>query len=318
MRAHILVTGASGFVGRRLASTLVQHGAAVICSSRTAMQLEGAECRLVADLDASTDWSHCLGEMGGVQTVIHCAARVHVMHDAASDPLALFRQVNVAGSLALARQAASAGVKQFIFLSSVKVNGEQTLPGAAFSETGVANPGDPYGISKYEAEQALLELGRETGMAITIIRPPLVYGPGVGANFLAMLRWVKKQVPMPLASIQNQRSLVFLDNLVSLILHCIGKKEAANQVFLVSDGQDLSTPQLLRLCATALDVPSRLFPCPAGLLSFMAGLAGKTAMAERLCQSLQVDISKAKMQLGWSPPYTVQQGLQTTVHNLDR
>lgn len=315
MNPRILVTGASGFVGRRLANTLVQDGASVICSSRTPMQLEGAEWRSAPDLDATTDWSHSLTQ---VQTVIHCAARVHVMNETAHDPLLLFRQVNLAGTMALAEQAAANGVRQFIFLSSVKVNGEQTLPGAAFCETSVANPSDPYGVSKYEAEQALLALGRSTGMAITIIRPPLVYGPGVGANFLAMLRWVKKQVPLPLASIQNQRSFVYLDNLVSLILHCIGNSLATNQVFLVSDGQDLSTPELLRECAAALNVPSRLLPFPPAWLNLLAKMAGKKAMAERLCQSLQVDISKAKMQLGWSPPYTVQQGLQTTVHNLNR
>lgn len=312
MSARILVTGASGFVGRRLAKKLVQEGASVICSSRTAMQLAGAECHIVAALSATTDWSHCLGEMGGVQTVIHCAARVHVMHDTASDPLLVFRQVNLDGTMALAEQAAANGVKQFIFLSSVKVNGEQTLPGFPFTETSLTAPSDPYGISKHEAEQALLALGRETGMAITIIRPPLVYGPGVGANFLSMLRWVKKQIPLPLASIHNERSFVFLDNLVSLIMHCIGKKEAANQVFLVSDGQDLSTPELLRLCAAALNVRSRLLPCPPGLLTFLAKLAGKKSMADRLCQSLQVDIGKARQELGWVPPYTVQQGLLAT------
>lgn len=273
------------------------------------MQLEGAECRVVGDLDASTDWCHCLD---GVKTVIHCAARVHVMNDTASDPLLLFRQVNVDGSLQLARQAAAAGVKQFVFLSSVKVNGEQTLPGAPFSETSVANPSDPYGISKYEAEQALLAFGRQSGMTITIIRPPLVYGPGVAANFLSMLRWVKKQIPLPLASISNQRSFVYLDNLVSLIMHCIGHAQAANQVFLASDGHDLSTPELLRECAMALGVSSRLLPFPPALLSRLATLAGKKSVAERLCQSLQVDISKARQLLGWEPPYTVQQGLLAT------
>lgn len=300
-------------VGRRLASSLLESAAAVICSSRTPMQLEGAECRLVADLGPTTDWRHCLE---GVQTVIHCAARVHVMNEHVADPLLLFRQVNVEGTMQLARQAAAAGVKQFIFLSSVKVNGEQTLPGTPFTESSRANPDDPYGISKYEAEQALLALGNTSGMAITIIRPPLVYGPGVRANFLSMLRWVKKQIPLPLASIQNQRSFVYLDNLVSLIQHCIGHTQATNQVFLVSDGQDLSTPELLRECAMALGVSSRLLPFPPVLLRSLATLAGKKAMAERLCESLQVDIGKARTQLGWSPPYTLQQGLLATVKNI--
>jgi nucleoside-diphosphate-sugar epimerase len=309
----ILVTGASGFVGRSLANQLIEQQTSVICTSRNIMQIARADCRQVAELGPDTDWRHCLS---GVQTVVHCAARVHVMHDTAADPLQVFRQVNVAGTLRLAEQAAAAGVQQFIFLSSVKVNGEQTFPGAPYSETDMAAPSDPYGISKHEAEQALLEFGRQCGMAITIIRPPLVYGPGVGANFLSLLRAVKKQLPLPLASIRNQRSLVYVKNLVSLIIHCIDHPQAVNQIFMVSDDHDLSTPELLRQCAKALNVPSRLLPCPLGLLTLMARLLGKKSVADRLCQSLQVDISKAKQQLGWAPPYSVQQGLLASVKDI--
>ncbi len=309
----ILLTGASGFVGRRLAQVLIQKNVPLICAARKPLSIAGADCRTVQDLGPSTDWAHCLG---GVQTVIHCAARVHVMQESASDPLTLFRQVNVAGTLRLAEQAAAAGVKQFIFLSSVKVNGEETAPGAAFTEDCAPLPIDPYGISKYEAEQALLALGRKTGMAITIIRPPLVYGQGVGANFLSMLKWVKRGIPLPLGSIRNQRSFVFIDNLLSLIMCCIQNPQASNQVFLVSDGQDMSTTDLLTKSAAAFGVIPRLLPCPPGLLMFMATLTGKKSVADRLCQSLQVDIHKAQGLLGWSPPYTVEQGLQATINHI--
>ncbi|MES2049504.1 MAG: SDR family oxidoreductase [Pseudomonadota bacterium] len=313
MSSRILLTGASGFVGQRLAHTLIQKGVSLVCSARKPMLIYGAEIRLVDDLSADTDWRHCLD---GVTTVIHCAARVHVMQDSATDPLHLYRQVNVAGTLQLAEQAAAAGATQFIFLSSIKVNGEETEAGAAFTEDCQAQPIDPYGISKFEAEQALFELGRKTGMAITVIRPPLVYGPGVGANFLSMMRWVKRGFPLPLGSIRNQRSFVFVDNLLSLITCCIENPRAYNQVFLASDGQDMSTTDLLKKSAAAFKVTSRLLPCPPSLLSLIATLAGKKSVADRLCQSLQVDISKARRQLEWSPPYTVEQGLQATANHI--
>lgn len=313
MNSKILLTGASGFVGQRLANTLIQKNISLVCSSRKQLHLSGAQCQLVDKLSATTDWRHCLE---GVSTVIHCAARVHVMQDTAINPLQLFREVNVAGTLQLAKQAAAAGAKQFIFLSSVKVNGEETMPGSAFTEDCQPHPIDPYGISKLEAEQALFELGRATGMAITIIRPPLVYGPGVGANFLSLLQWVKLGIPLPLGSIRNQRSFVYVENLVSLITCCIQNRHSYNQVFLVSDGCDLSTTELLKKSAESFGVASHLLPCPTALLILLAKLSGKKSMAERLCQSLQVDISKAKQILDWSPPFTVEQGLQVTTNQL--
>jgi nucleoside-diphosphate-sugar epimerase len=311
MTSKILLTGASGFVGRRLALTLIKKDVALICSVRKPMEIAGADCRVVGDLSMNTDWRHCLEE---VDTVIHCAARVHVMQDQESDPLKLFRQVNVAGTLQLAKQAAAAGVKQFIFLSSVKVNGEETGLGSAFTEDCEPQPLDPYGISKFEAEQALFELGRKTGMAITVIRPPLVYGPGVGANFLSMLLWIKRGIPLPFGRIRNQRSFVYIENLVSLMTCCIHNPRAANQVFLVSDGRDMSTTELLKKSAASFSVPSRLFPFPPSLLKLLAKLFGKKSIADRLCQSLQVDISKANRILNWTPPYTVEQGLQVTTN----
>ena len=311
MRSKILLTGATGFVGQNLAQALIKKNAALICSVRKPTHIIGADCRLVDDLSPSTDWRHCLD---GVATVIHCAARVHVMQEKANDPLQLFRQINVAGTLQLAKQAATAGVKQFIFLSSVKVNGEKTEIGSAFTEDCESQAIDPYGISKFEAEQALFELGRNTGMAITVIRPPLIYGPGVGANFLSMLGWVQRGIPLPLGTLQNKRSFVFIDNLVSLILCCIQNPRASNQVFLVSDGHDMSTTQLLKKSAASFGVSSRLLPCPAWLLILMATLLGKKAVADRLCESLQIDISKTSRILEWTPPYTVEQGLLATTN----
>ncbi|HTD06135.1 SDR family oxidoreductase [Undibacterium sp.] len=317
MTLSVLLTGVSGFVGHAIAQSLVQQSIPLTCASRQplAQETAAAKVHLIADLNADTDWTPCLP---GISTVIHCAARVHVMNETAGDPLALFRSVNVDATLNLARQAAAAGARQFIFLSSVKVNGEETQPGAAFTENTPPHPSDPYGISKYEAEQALLELAKTTGMAVTIIRPPLVYGPGVRANFLSMMQWVKKGLPLPLGSIRNKRSFVYLQNLVSLVLTCMDNPAAYNEVFLVSDDHDLSTTELLQNSAEAFDLRSRLLPFPPGLLMLLATLAGRRSAAQRLCQSLQVDISKARSRLAWTPPFTVRQGLQATARHLTR
>jgi nucleoside-diphosphate-sugar epimerase len=311
MKQQILLTGASGFVGQALARACLAQDVTLICPCRRPLDWQDANMRnpIVSDMSADTDWS---AHLQGVDVVIHSAARVHVMQETASDPLAQFRTVNVDASLQLARQAAAAGVRQFIYLSSVKVNGEATLPGHPYTADDQPLPQDAYGISKMEAEQALLQLAQATGIAVTIIRPPLVYGPGVKANFLSMLRMVRRGLPLPLGSIRNQRSFVYLGNLVDLVLHCRLNEAARNQVFLASDGRDLSTTELLRLCAQALQVKSRLLPFPAALLTLAASMLGKKNVADRLCQSLQVDISKTRKLLAWSPPYTVEQGLQAT------
>ena len=311
MKQRILLTGASGFVGQALAQACLAAHASLVCPSRQPLgwQADDMQNPLVADLSGATDWA---SHLASVDIVMHCAARVHVMQESSNDPLSLFRQVNVDASLNLARQAARAGVKQFIYLSSVKVNGEVTVPGQPFTADDVAHPQDPYGISKHEAELALLKLGQETGMSVTIIRPPLVYGPGVKANFLNMLRGIRRGLPLPLASIHNQRSFVYLGNLVSLIMHVRLLEQARNQVFLVSDDNDLSTPVLFQLCARALQVKARLFRFPVSLLNLAARLVGKQNVADRLCQSLQVDISKTRQLLHWAPAYTVEQGLQLT------
>lgn len=272
---------------------------------------ENVEAITVADLAADTDWS---AAVAGIDTVIHCAARVHVMEDTASDPLTEFRRVNVDATLALARQAQEAGVRRFIFISSIKVNGEMTQAGHPFTADDAPAPIDPYGVSKMEAEQALLEIARTGRMDVVIIRPVLVYGPGVKANFLSMLRWLDKSVPLPLGGIEgNRRSLVALDNLVDLIVTCRSHPAAAGQIFLVSDGEDLSTTALLRRLGKALGKTPTLLPVPASWLMRAARLLGKPGIAQRLCGSLQVDIEKNRKLLGWTPPISVDDALKATV-----
>lgn len=307
----ILVTGASGFVGKALCAKLIKH-----CPIRISVRDKsvgywpaGVDV-IVASLSPGQDW---ITALSGVSSIVHCAARVHVMNEDAGDPLAEFRRVNVEGTLRLARQAAEAGVRRFVFISSIKVNGEHSPTGHPFTADETPVPGDPYGISKYEAEVGLRALSHETGMEVVIIRPPLVYGPGVKANFLAMMRWLQRGFPLPLGGVtENRRSLVFLGNLIDLIVTCIDHPAAANQIFLVSDDEDLSTAALLRRMAAALGRPARLVPVPVGLITIGAKLIGRPGIAQRLCGSLQVDIDKTKSLLGWTPPFSVDDGLQRT------
>jgi len=255
------------------------------------------------------DWTLALA---GVEVIIHTAARVHVMKDKAINPLIEFRTTNVTGTLTLARQAAQVGVKRFIFISSIKVNGEGTLLGCPYTADDAPAPVDPYGISKMEAEQGLKALAAETGMEVVIIRPVLVYGPGVKANFRSMMHWLNKGVLLPLGAINNRRSLVAINNLVDLIVTCIDHPAAANQIFLVSDGEDLSTTELLGRMAKALGKPARLLPVPSFLLRAGAALIRKNNIAQRLCGSLQVDIEKTRSLLGWNPPVSVDEALKRT------
>lgn len=309
----ILVTGMTGFVGGAVTQRILETRAfgGVVAAVRRSVQQTPVEHLKVksCDLEPLSDWSDALE---GVTGVVHCAARVHVMQDATSDPLQAYREVNVRGTLNLARQAAAAGVRRFVFISSIKVNGEATQPGQFFFADDIAALLDPYGVSKMEAEQGLREIAAQTGMEVVIIRPPLVYGPGVKANFQAMMRWLVRGIPLPLGTIDNRRSLVALGNLVDLIVTCIDHPAAANQTFLVSDGEDLSTTQLLQRMGQALGKPARLVAVPPALLKLGAALVGKPAVAQRLCGSLQVDISKTRQLLGWAPPLSVDEGLKKT------
>ncbi len=303
-----LVTGAGGFVGKSLCAALSMRRFSVRTALRSMSNRAGDfESVVVGGINADTGWSAVLQ---GVGTAVHLAARVHVMHDTEDDPLRAFRAVNVYGTLNLARQAAAAGVKRFVFVSSIKVNGESTLLGRAFNEADTAKPQDAYGQSKHEAEHGLRQIAVETGMEVVIIRPPLVYGPGVKANFAALMRAVQRGWPLPLGAVHNQRSLVALDNLVDFIVTCITHPQAANQTFLVSDGQDLSTTELVRGMAQAAGVPARLLPVPVWALQAGASLLGKGDAVQRLCGNLQVDISKARSLLGWVPPVSVEEGLR--------
>lgn len=307
----LLLTGATGFVGSALQqSILASEKYDLTMAVRGAIDVPSAVRVVpVADLTAATDWTDALQD---VDVVIHSAARVHVMNDLSTDPLADFRKVNVDGTLALARQAVAAGVKRFVFVSSIKVNGEKTELGSPYSADDRPNPVDPYGVSKYEAEQALLALAQETGLEVVIVRPVLVYGPGVKANFRNMMKWVSRGVPLPLGAIHNKRSLVALDNLVDLILTCAEHPAAVNQVFLASDGNDLSTTQILQQLGVAMNKPTRLLPVPMSWLGFAFGLLGKRKFSQRLCGSLQVDITKNQQLLGWKPSVSVEDAMFKT------
>lgn len=306
----ILVTGANGFVGRAVCADLPSRGYSLRGVVRHGHEIKvnnGCECFAVDEMDADTDWTEILQN---VDSVIHLAARVHLMRDTAADPLTEYRLANVLLTLNLARQAAKAGVRRFVFVSSIKVNGETTPVGQPFTPEDTPQPIDPYGISKLEAEQGLMDLAAETGMEVVIIRPVLVYGPGVKANFYSMMYWVSKGMPMPLGALRSRRSFLALDNLVDLIAVCLEHPAAANEIFLASDGFDVSISWLLRQTGAALNKSARLVPIPLTILRLGARILGREAILQRLCDSLQVDISKTRRLLDWTPPVRMAQGLR--------
>ena len=312
--ALAVVTGASGFVGSSLSKSLLYSDFRVRAAVRAGTPTElsacsGVERAIVGDINA-TSWSSVLTR---VDCVVHCAARAHVMHETAGKALAAYRAVNVDGSRRLAEQAAAAGVRRLVYLSSIKVNGEDTAPGASFSFSDRPAPEDAYGISKWEAEQALWEISAKTGLEVVVVRPPLVYGPGAKGNLARLLKLVRFGLPLPFSAVQNIRSLIGLDNLVDLLIRCIDHPAAAGQIFLVSDGEDLSTPDLIRHMAAAMNRSPRLFPVPISLLHLAGGACGKRAEIDRLVGSLQIDISHTRRVLGWTPPVSVQEGIRRMV-----
>lgn len=310
----ILLTGATGFIGQTLIDYLLDHTEAELQLAVRKMPTRDFGHRVslsaITDISANTNWQDALLDC---HVVIHTAARVHVMEEHAQDPLAAYREVNVIGTLNLARQAAIQGVKRFIYLSSIKVNGELTLQGKPFYADDAVVPQCAYSISKYEAEQGLLALAAETEMDVVIIRPVLVYGPGVKGNFKHMMEWLQKGIPLPLGMVSNKRSFVSVVNLADLIVTCIGHPRAANQIFLVSDGHDLSTTDLLKKLRCLFHKRSYLLPVPVWALNGAARLLGKQVVAERFCGSLQVDIRKACELLDWRPVASVDDALHTTV-----
>ena len=303
---NVLVTGATGFVGSSLRIALAELGHRVRPAVRDSSGL--ASEAMVGYIHTHTDWSAALS---GCDAVVHLAARVHVMRDAAADPLMAFRTVNVDGTLNLARQAAAAGVRRFVFLSSIKVNGEGRAE--PYRETDQAAPRDPYAVSKWEAEQGLRALAAETGMELVILRPPLVYGPGVKANFQRLIRAVAKGLPLPLGAIDNRRSLLFLGNLVDAIRLCLEHPAAANRTYLLADGEDVSTPELVRRLARAMDRPAHLLAVPPAWFALAGQLLGKREEVARLLGSLAVDSSAIRADLGWKPPSSLDQGLRLTL-----
>ena len=308
-RRKVLITGANGFIGKSLTMELMASGFEVAAGVRqfsSELPSDAIQYEL-GEISSTTSWSQSLQD---VDVVIHLAARAHILKDNVSEPLIEFRKVNVDGTLNLAKQAAEKSVKQLIFISSIGVNGNNnTRP---FTELDMLNPKEAYAVSKWEAELELLALSNETTMKMVIIRPPLVYGPHAPGNFGSLVRSMAKGIPLPFGAINNRRSFVALDNLVSFIIHCINHPKAANEVFLISDNEDVSTSTLLRKVAKAFGLKSRLIPVPVRLMTFLAKLIGKGDVANRLFGSLQVDSSKARDLLGWKPVITMDEQLKKT------
>lgn len=311
---RVLVTGASGFLGTALVQALSKVEGVTLTAASRSYQTTAKDNLNYASINFSLD-DNFDSILEKIDVIIHCAARVHMMKDAALDPLSEFRKVNRDITLCLARRAAALGVKRFIFISSIKVNGEVSLPNKPFRAEDHPLPTDPYAVSKMEAENGLREIANETNMEFVIIRPVLVYGPGVKANFFNMMRWLNRGFPLPFGLINNKRSLIALDNLVDLITTCIDHPAAANQIFLASDGEDLSSAELLKRMGAALGKPVYLIPIPVHMIKLIASLIGKQDVVNRILDSLVVDISKTRQLLKWTPPLGITQALEKTAEN---
>lgn len=308
----VLITGASGFVGRLICSQMLAKGwqvrGTLLASESPSDLIAGVEAVEIEPLGANTPLKHTLI---GTDTVIHLAARVHIMRENSGNPLKEFRAINTEGTDCLARQAVAAGVRRFIFMSTIGVNGDNSGDNP-YTENDIPRPHNSYSVSKFEAEQLLLQISKNSGMEVVIVRAPLVYGPGNPGNFLSLLRIISKGIPLPLASITNKRSLVYVGNLVDALATCVVHPEVAGRTYLVSDGEDVSTPELTRRIAKALCVTARLFPVPVSFMKLVAKLSGKSAAVNRLTGSLTVDSSKIRRELGWAPPFTMDEGLRET------
>jgi len=318
MKMRLLLTGSTGFLGRKLLHHFSVNNFYTIATTRNITDnqlIDNAEYFKVEGVDEKTYWSPALKN---IDVVIHCAARVHVMQDSVADPLSEYRKVNTLGTLNLAKQAAQAGVKRFIFISTIKVNGEETSPDIPFTAFDSPAPIDAYGMSKYEAEKGLLQLAQESAMEVVIIRPPLIYGPGVKANFLSILNLVRKPVPLPFASIrENKRSMISTYNLIDFIMQCLQHPHAANKVFLVSDDEDISTQELLSVLRDEQQGKSLLFPMPIYVLNILATITGKRNVIDRLTGSLRVDIEYAKKELNWKPLFTFRESIEKTLREME-
>jgi nucleoside-diphosphate-sugar epimerase len=307
----VLVTGANGFIGTMLCKKLLNENFRVhgtVRPGKAYLLPEGVEAAHIESIDGDTDWKNTLEE---INMIVHLAARVHIMNDIFADASSAYRYVNVAGTDLLSRMGAASGCRRFVFISSVKVNGEERAQ--PYTERDMPMPLDPYGISKWEAEQKLHKVAKETGMELVVLRPPLVYGSGVKANFLRLIKTVDRGFPLPLASVNNIRSLIYLENLVDAIITCLVHPKAAGETFLVSDNMDLSTPELIRLMVEAMGRKARLFSFPPHMLKTIGKITGRSSEIYRLMGSLCVDSSKIKMMLGWNPPYTPEEGIRKTI-----
>ena len=310
---RVLITGANGFVGTVLCRSLIKKSHSVRCVVRERREYlnfsKDVDIYSVGEIGPSTIWAEALRD---IDIIVHLASRVHVMKDESLSPLDEYRRVNTEGTKRLAFMAALAGIQRLVYVSTVKVNGEFTHE-QPFNEDDTPNPLDPYGISKWEAEVALRHISSEKGLQVTVIRPPLVYGPEVKANFLQLLDMVNKNIPLPLLLVNNKRSMIYIENLVDAIIKCIEHPKAANQTFLVSDGQDISTPDLIKMIAKAMGKKPRLLPVPSVALKVLGRITGKQSEVERLIGNLQIDSSKIRNTLDWKPSFTVEEGISETV-----